>query len=359
MTVCICGESAWAFWTRLRVQAAGRLRVEALCTSEAVTPRSLGFREARVQPDSFEVPGAHELEQLSRELFPGVAPGQPLLPIHIATTRDGRRRSTPGCRCRVLSAVLPGGSFYRLSSRVAMASPELAFLQAAEGAPLIGLVKMGFEACGAYAADARAALPTLPGAPGRRGPGFSPCVPIATRVSLARYLDRVQGRVRGIVAARRAAGLVLDRSASPMETAQAVLLCFPRRMGGYGLRRPELNCRIDIPESLRGMAGRDFLVCDAYWPDARLDVEYDSNAHHLDASSAARDAGRRGALRLMGVSAMSVTTRQLFDVDLFDRAARQIARSTGVRLRDRFEYDWVSMRGELRKAMLLGGAGLR
>lgn len=75
-----------------------------------------------------------------------------------------------------------------------------------------------------------------------------------------------------------------------METLLALLLYLPNNLGGYGLKKPKLNYRVDAPASLRELADRSYCLCDLCWPEANLAVEYDSRLHHSEP-------GRQAAMR--------------------------------------------------------------
>ena len=125
---------------------------------------------------------------------------------------------------------------------------------------------------------------------------------------------------------------VADNSASPMETKLTMFLCFKRTMGGYGLPFPKLNFPIEPTSAARKAAHKQRYVLDLYWPKRKIDVEYDSDSYHASSEGIASDAQRRNALQLMGVTVITVTRGQLYNAASFDRTARIIAASIGVRL---------------------------
>ena len=47
-----------------------------------------------------------------------------------------------------------------------------------------------------------------------------------------------------------------------MATLLALLLYLPHNLGGYGLKKPKLNYRLDAPARLRALAARRYCHCD-------------------------------------------------------------------------------------------------
>lgn len=233
----------------------------------------------------------------------------------------GVRVRTARVASHVWSLPVPNNSFCACSKNVVVSSPEFCFLQMASTLSIVELIQLGFELCGTYS---------------MRDEGFSVADGSLTTVAqLGRFLEAAQG-LRGLDKARRAVRYLINGSASPMETAFAMLLCLPYALGGYGIRRPQLNYRTEVPASLRAEAGRSICVFDMCWPALRLACEYDSNTWHSDAAAIDKDARRRNAmLILFGYRSITVSWAQVVDPAAFNRLARQIARATGKRLRYR------------------------
>ena len=147
--------------------------------------------------------------------------------------------------------------------------------------------------------------------------------------------------MRGREIATRALQFVADNSASPMETKLTMFLCLKRTMGGYGLPFPKLNYPIEPTSAARKAAHKQRYVLDLYWPKRKIDVEYDSDSYHASSEGIASDAQRRNALQLMGITVITVTRGQLYNAASFDRTARTIATSIGVRL-PKTSQRWIS-----------------
>ena len=109
-----------------------------------------------------------------------------------------------------------------------------------------------------------------------------------------------------------------------------------------------MNWRVDVTGDARKFTPCKFFVLDLFWPDAMLDVEYDSNAFHRSPGALASNAERRNALQAMGYTVITVTHDQMASPDLFDDAARAIAKALHIRVRHSSKR-WPRMRYDLRR----------
>lgn len=217
--------------------------------------------------------------------------------------------------------------------------PNLGFLfvQLAQCAPFLTLIEIGYELCGSYT--------LLPDES-----TFVQCEPATNHNHLAKEIRAFRG-MRGREIATRALRFIADNSASPMETKLTMFLCLKRTMGGYGLPFPKLNFPIEPTSAARKAAHKQRYVLDLYWPKRKIDVEYDSDSYHASSEGIASDAQRRNALQLMDVTVITVTRGQLYNAASFDRTARIIAASIGVRL-PKTSRRWISQNQMLRYALL-------
>ena len=181
------------------------------------------------------------------------------------------------------------------------------------------LVLLGLELCGTYALA-------------ENGPAISREAPLTTAAKLRAFVEAAAG-APGRATALRATRYLLDGSASAMETLLALLLYLPNNLGGYGLKKPKLNYRVDAPASLRELADRSYCLCDLCWPEANLAVEYDSRLHHSEPGRQSSDARRRSTLIALGFTVITVFPGHITDSGTFNRLARQVAKLTGKRLR--------------------------
>lgn len=254
----------------------------------------------------------------------------------LVSTANGRRRPR-GIIAKTAIKNTPLMNVQSAFGSFLLVTPGELFIECAQTEPLEKLIEIGFELCGSYALSPCEA-------------GFVQARPITSVEELRRYTEKALGR-NGRSNARKALRFIANGSASPAETRLAMLLCLPRMRGGYGLPLPRMNHRIHVTGDAQKITSNKFFVCNLYWSQAQLDVEYDSDAFHASPVGIASDAERRNALEYMGISVVTITNSQTRDIDLFDNAARIIARSLGVRLAAA-TYNWFTRRKNLRRKLV-------
>ena len=305
MSFCIGYRSAIEYWN-------GAFR-------HVDAPLELGTSQSR-RADTKAALASLERRDAARLPEGASPPSECTLPLHVmAASKDGAVRSADVV-AHVRSAPLPSASLVRIDRDLFVSTPEFAFTQMADALSLVELIELGFELCGTYAT-------------GPDGTLRSDLPALSSVARLRRFLDRAP-RFRGRRKAQRALRYVQDNSASPRETQLTMLLCLPYALGGYGLPRPELNRRVGLRDS-RGRLSGAHCVCDLYWHDCRLDVEYDSTEFHAAPEALAKDARRRTALEAAKVTSINVTNAHMRDSGLFNQLARDVARILDKRLRYR------------------------
>ncbi len=263
----------------------------------------------------------------------GVLEGEP----HFVVVGQSSRRSIAGAKVHSVNSSEPG-DMAKIAEGIYVLSPATLLMQLSRSYSFDRIALLAYEFCGGY---------VLGSADGR---GFGEAAPLVSRSKMLAAAASA-GAFRGSTVMRRALAVVADGSASPAESSLAILLCAKRMHGGYGLPLPNMNYRIEVRGEARKMTSRRYFLCDLYWPEAKLDVEYDSDAFHLGSANLASDAERRNTLVALGIQTITVTRGQMRDADLFDDAARSVARVLGVRLRAE-RYNWAARRFELRRNVL-------
>lgn len=271
----------------------------------------------------YALEGSRHKLQLHAEDF-----AQLTYPLHlIVGTRENRRPSAEAI-CHLLTS--PDGTYpgIRVARAAYCSTPAFAFLQMANVLDVAELCFLGMELCGRYGIDKGGKLFL-------RQQGCSP----QELEGMAQSMTGVRGRKRaGEVAVRVVAG-----SASPMETALALILCATRAEGGFGLPWPKLNHSIPVEGAARELWDDEFITPDMLWEDARLAIEYDSNLHHTAAHRISRDASRRNVLEEMGYRVISVTADHLRTPRELVRIAGIVARSTASELTRPDDETWARM----------------
>ena len=255
----------------------------------------------------------------------------------LVPTKD--RRSTLDCvHARVCGQELPLGSFVYGNPYVSISSPEFLFVQMGRELSLVELVELGMELCGTYRLacehySTRYKMPVL-----------------TTPAKLRAYIDRAPG-LRGVKRARAALDFVLPGSASPMETVVYLLLCLPRRFGGYAFPRPILNKRLDFDAGGKRFTLRKSSRPDLCWEKAKLDLEYHGSTHE-EVDSRAEDSMRRKALEQMGYTVYELTYPEVNNFELFQANVRRLAKMMGIRLRSSNERGFATREEQLRRLLL-------
>lgn len=315
MTVCLHGVSALEFWR-----------------TSGIRPSSLPHADATSLP-VFESSGP------ALDSLPGVH-AQFRTPIHLMVGRRSLLHVSSAVVAHLCTTPLPSHALLRVNQDVVVCAPELCFLQLLQnGMPRHERILLGYEMCGCYAPPFEEGGELV----GRRWGLMS--------IDSARSFLASLPRVRGVGEAERALRFVLSGSRSPQESLGGMMLCLPRRLGGIALPDACLNYRVDYDEQARRMAGRSFALCDLYWPQVRLDVEYDGLRYHEGREHMLSDRARSNALSHMGVTVLSMYDDQIRSDDAMLDLARDIAAHLGVRLRGFSERD-VARRLELRRALL-------
>lgn len=233
-------------------------------------------------------------------------------PIHLTIGSCVNRCRSMDVVCHVVKQ--PEKSFIKICNDVYISTPEALFLQMATCCSLWELIELGYELCGTYSLGKEASADQI-------NAGLNLDRRATTVKHLISYLDRC-GSVAGIRKAKTALRFILNNSASPMETAVAMMLFLSQHYGGYGLPLARMNCRVDIPVSCRTYAR--YRVCDFYWPQYKLALEYDSDTFHKHDVQQGYDSIRRNDLFNSGVTVLSLTTKQFRQLELFDKQVRAL-----------------------------------
>lgn len=218
-------------------------------------------------------------------------------------------------------------------------SPELCLLLEARTAAFANLVETGYEFCGSYRLAASSDTGML-----------SDQLPLTSVSKLQSFLSRARN-LNGVGAARDAVAHILPNSESPKESQLSILSSFPGRLGGYGFPQPTLNHPVRISEKARGRSVGETCRCDLFWPDAKLDVEYDSRLHHTGEAEQEKDSARRTALAYAGILVITVSSDQLHTRSEMDKVAHAMAKRLGTRCRSR-AHDWELKQIRLRSQLL-------
>ena len=159
----------------------------------------------------------------------------PARPIHVATPDAKKRIRTAGIECATYTK-LPSGSFVDVGHGVALACPELVFIELGAHTRMEVQLLLGYEFCGSFSCDA---------ASPRDGDVTYNVVPITSTEKIAAYLAKCK-YVPGLENAREALPRLRDNAWSPTEAVVAMLAVTDTTDLGYGLGDVVLNQRIQV-----------------------------------------------------------------------------------------------------------------
>ena len=293
-------------------------------------------------------------------------------PVHLLVPSASSRSRGKSATFHVWSRELPAHSLYRLSDTLFASAPELVLLQMAaqnyrserlidekkkknkaerellksigsdddpvyddpfsweRKARLVSMALVATEFAGCYR------LPTASHDTQYR------LSPLATLENQHAFLG-VNRSLYGVSRIREALELAFDRSASPMESALALMLSLPVEFGGFGLPKPELNKKVPTMQFESMWDGGPYITPDLLWEDHKIAVEYESDQFHtrLGAGKADSDAVRANVLTAMGYKVFRATWGTARAIPATMHLARQVAQAMSAEVTDPSEVEAI------------------
>lgn len=238
-----------------------------------------------------------------------------------------------GITYHLLKSALPEGSFMQVCEGVLVPSWPLYYvLKCREMPSLSARLMLGMELCGSYGHTVVGdrASGAFFHKPRRDADGklttkwnYPKIEPATTVAELQKYLQQQRG-VKGLCRAREAARYVLDGSASPAESALALMATLPCKLGGYGFAAMELNPQITVPAEKRHLTRADSYHPDGYLCQLNTDLEYESDENHCSPQAVRRDKARRNDIQALGIEVKDVTWEMLSHLDSLDLLFEQL-----------------------------------
>lgn len=259
-------------------------------------------------------------------------------PLHIAVGSPSERCRTLRCVSHISRQLGNKGTLWGVAPKLATVSPAMCLAQFAGELPVEQLTELACALSGNYCFAAKP-----------KGVVTS-ALPLVSLRDMYAFLHAHQ-QIRGASKALRAIDLAIDHLGSPYETILYLLLCLPRKLGGYGFPKPVANQSI-APKSRDAhlVAQREFYP-DLLWPDRRFIIEYDSLEHHSAPEKAEHDARRRNDLESIGYRVMVANRSIISSAALFSQFADNVRRELGVRSRSETTH-YLNSRMQLRKLLL-------
>ncbi len=308
-------------------------------SSMLIHPHEMPYARLALMP---ERPPSDERVAAVIKRYPGFLSS----PVDISIRDYGNRVTTSLKRTHGCSGLLPRRSLVKLSENdLLVVTPPLLLAQYSDvNHDKLALIRLAYELCGTYShcPDGRVAYSRAP---------------IARAKLLGTYCDRWAatqsgGQIRrGMTWLRDISNLVLDNSASPMETVVSMLGFLPHKLGGFGIPSPVLNYQIKLTDKERHLLKRRELYLDAYWENSKVALEYDSTMFHGTPKERTTDSKRRDFLLSKGITVITLTKDQVFNYALFHNVMMQLARQLRFRFRVRMR-DWDRLHAQLRSFLL-------
>ena len=277
------------------------------------------------------------VQDARRKLARYGVPGIMLEMLDVLVGRPQERNQALGARFHVYEGSLPARSMMDLGEGVLVTDIRLTALHAARDMEFRELVEYFYEICGGYS------LPL------DEDGDYEERAPLTTVAELGKFFDSIDKR-HGLVLARRALRYVRDGARSPMETAMAMMLVMPKREGGLGIRRLEMDYRVEVSQRAEHLTACRCFYCDAYIPRWRLDIEYHGFFHDEERRSVSDDE-RVNALRAMGIDVIVIRRWAFFDARAFRRFLNGVCRA--IRLApSKFPHSFANVQEDLRRFVL-------
>jgi len=238
-----------------------------------------------------------------------------------------------GITYHLLKSALPEGSFMQLCEGVLVpAWPLYYMLKCREIPSLSARLMLGMELCGSYGHTVVGdrASGAFYHKPWRDADGklttkwnYSKIEPATTVAELQKYLQQQRG-VKGLCRAREATRYLLDGSASPCESALALMATLPCKLGGYGFAGMELNPTVKVRAEKRHLTRSDTYHPDGYLCQLETDLEYESDENHSGPQAVRHDKARRNDIQALGIEVKDVTWEMLSHLDSLDLLFEQL-----------------------------------
>lgn len=245
-------------------------------------------------------------------------------PLDVLVSSKQERRYAKELQPHPWSSEVPDRAFRQVTESLFVSSPEFLFIQLAKSLSLVELAQVGNELCGGYYLLSSSGFCERPSNE-----------PITTRKKLLSFVKRAPNS-RGTKKALRALAWVADHCNSPMETNTLLVLCLPKRLGGWSLPMPKVNFPFEVSERMsRYVRGKEYIP-DFTWTrkvngrQIYITGEYDSHENHDETRDAEHTRIRRNDMKSMGFWVTSINRSQMASAESFQYPARQIARDLGL-----------------------------
>lgn len=190
-------------------------------------------------------------------------------PLDVLVPKKDQRLQVKGTSSTFRLGTYPTGSFVDLGNGIAMAGPEMLFVELARAMdPAIHLL-LGMELCGCFSRDAL----------NPRGGDVAYSIAPATSVKQLRAFAQEASWIRGSEKAFATIDRIVENAWSPMEAILAALIVLPFHELGYDLWPIDLNSRRELGERLAPLSDVESRVPDVMFRGTDVGLNYDGEDH--------------------------------------------------------------------------------
>ena len=253
-------------------------------------------------------------------------------PYHLLIERNAPHTARIDVRRHQRTKRLPRRAIIKLSDDVHIVSPEMMFIDLAGSGEFhfTELVAIGYEICGTYLIDS----------------SWDKMTNTERSLTSVKKIERLATGITGFagaVRAREALRLIFDGSNSPMETALAMLMSFPRKDGGLGLTPLEMNKKVATEDGDKWV--------DIVLPGGTVGLEYKGRESH-SVEQTERDDRRQNHLTASGLVTLNVWYEDIACDLMFDQLHRDIFNALGKRFRVAKPIAYRRLRESLRSRIV-------
>lgn len=202
-----------------------------------------------------------------------------------------------------------------------VSSPEEALFQICQEHNTVKPLLYAYELCGTFAI-----------CKDEKGGFVNDIPPLLAPEQIGVYVDQRKGNRASAKfrTMRQVLASLVPGAASPAEAKLCLAICAPRKIGGQGLAKPELNAELQVTGEARTLTQRNTIRPDELWEEQKVILEY-LGSHHAEEARMGEDASRDNALAAMGYKVIHVTKRQVKNPDLYRGLMQHLGAELGAR----------------------------
>ncbi len=250
--------------------------------------------------------------------------------LHLLMDPSFRKRRFSNIECHSWNkgALLTSDSVINAGTGFDVVSPELCLMQVAPQLTRFQLMRAITDLCARYSLSALDRS------------GIISRAPVTTLESIRAYVEKTPG-LNGYRKVDAALCWCLEGSRSPRETTMSLFFRLPTRLGGKQLPVFVPNMKFSLGQEARLLTKKTYLEGDAVWPDAKLVIEYNSDAYHDTEEAKEFDFEKITALESMGYTVVPISTRQFNSYDSLEVIVMDLRQRLGSGTKKRAEDEKV------------------